>query len=131
MTAAWVFHLVVSPASFCQTVWYISHVHDGWVVSLSGVLQNGHVSFSGYSSPQSDSDMTFWGRPSSETTLMKHSIVFALAIAGLAAAGPLAGVAAAQTTSSPPAVLPGDSVPPPSAAPAGPAGTPAPNAATP
>ena len=62
---------------------------------------------------------------------MKRGIVFALAIAGLAAAGPLAGAAAAQTTFPPPAVSPGNGAPPPSVAPGGPAGTPTPNAAAP
>src|SRR6516162_4691955 len=73
--------------------------------------------------------MTFWGRPSSEMTLMKRSIVFALAVAGLATIGPLAGVATAQTTSTPPAVAPNDNGAPPSVAPG--AGTPAPNATAP
>jgi hypothetical protein len=62
---------------------------------------------------------------------MKRSLVFALAIAGLAAAGPLLGVANAQTTSAPPAVSPGDNAPPPSVAPGGSVGTPAPNATAP
>jgi hypothetical protein len=61
-------------------------------------------------------------------TLMKRSIVFALAIAGLAAAGPLIGAANAQTTSAPPAVSPGNAGSPPSVAPGGSAGALAPNA---
>jgi len=64
---------------------------------------------------------------------MKRSILFALAIAGLAATGPFLGLANAQTTSAPPAVSPGDNgaAPPPSAAPGGPAGTVTPNATAP
>jgi hypothetical protein len=63
---------------------------------------------------------------------MKRSILFALAVAGLAATGPFLGLANAQTTSSPPAVSPGNNgAPPPSAAPGGPAGAVTPNATAP
>ncbi len=63
---------------------------------------------------------------------MKRSIVFALAIVGIAAIGPLAGVAVAQTTSTPPATSPtSNGAPPLSAAPGGSGSAAAPNATAP